>query len=358
MFLRRGRTGIGIDISGDDIKIVQLKKGNVVSLEKIGMTKISEESIDETSKEIKDRLIVDALKRLISELKIKERKVCISIAGNNAVVRYITLPYMTEAELKETIRLEAEDHIPFDIDQVILDYQITKELVDEKGERKIEVLLVAVKEELIYERVEQLEKAGLTPVLINIDPFALEESWLYSDGDEVVALVDIGARVTNIVIIDGRVACFNRDILFGGRDFTVSISKELEITFQDAEKIKYEKGIILSEGEKTDDEELTRISYILESAATRLLTELDRSFAYYYTQLPTYKAINKLILSGGGAKLKGLDKFLSLGLGMPVQIANPFNKIRIPKRYDLNYINDIAPLFCIGVGLALRGIME
>lgn len=365
MFWRGRKVPVGLDISSDAVKVVKLKKHDSrISLEALGMTKISPEPLDEDALGAKQELAVKAIKNLLASNKIDTKKVRSSVSGNSVVVRYIKLPYMSEAELKDVIKFEAEEHIPFDIEHVIIDFQIIKETV-EKDERMILVLLVVAKEELIYDHMEILQRAGLDTTHINVDTFATEDALTYGVGEEdVIALVDIGARMTNINVVENKVSCFNRDVLVGGNDFTEAIKRELGISFQEAEKIKEEEGIILLPEEistvatTATGNRASQISYAIESVGTRLLDELERSFAYYYTQLPVYrKNIDRVILSGGSAKLANLDNFLANGLGMSVVVGNPFAKITIPPKFDQEYIKKVAPAFSVAVGLALKGVM-
>jgi len=362
MFWSHRKVPVGLDISNDTIKVVKLKKSDSrISLEALGMTKISPEPLDEDALGAKQELAVKAIKNLLASNKIDTKRVRSSVSGNSVVVRYIKLPYMSETELRDVIKFEAEEHIPFDIEHVIIDFQIIKETI-EKDERMLLVLLVAAKEELIYDHMEILHRAGLETTHINVDTFATEDALTYGIGDDdVVALVDIGARMTNINVVENKISCFNRDVLVGGNDFTEAIRRELGISFQEAEKIKEEEGIILLPEEistKGVGDRTAQISYAIESVATRLLDELERSFAYYYTQLPVYrKNIDRVILSGGSAKLANLDNFLSNGLGMTVVEGNPFAKITIPPKFDQEYIKKVAPAFSVAVGLALKGVM-
>lgn len=366
MFWSQTKVPVGLDISNDAIKLVKLKKRDKrIILDALGMIKISPEPLDEDALGAKQEMAVKAIKNLWASHKIDAKKVRSSVSGNSVVVRYLKVPYMSEAELKEVIKFEAEEHIPFNIEHVIIDFQIIKETI-EKDERMILVLLVAAKEELIYDHMEILHRASLETTHINVDTFATEDALTYGAGEEdVVALVDIGARMTNINVVENKISCFNRDVLVGGNDFTEAIKRELSISFQEAEKIKEEEGILLLPEERITKPSLSgagthtsRISYALESVGTRLLDELERSFAYYYTQLPVYrKNIDRVILSGGSAKLTNLDNFLANGLGMSVIVGDPFDKIVIPSKFDQEYIKKVAPAFSVAVGLALKGVM-
>ncbi|MEK7813865.1 MAG: type IV pilus assembly protein PilM [Candidatus Desantisbacteria bacterium] len=361
MLFGSGKGSIGLDISSDAVKVVRLKKvGNNVVLTGIGLEKIAPEPLDEDAVGAKHELTVKAIKTMLYNNGIDTKKVRTSVSGNSVVVRYVKLPHMSATELRDVIRFEAEEHIPFDIEHVIIDFQIIKEMI-EKDERMILVLLVAAKEELIYDHMEILQRSGLETLHINVDTFAVEDA-LVSDGkeEEVVALVDIGARMTNINVVENKCSCFNRDILVGGNDFTETIKRELGVNFLEAEQIKEAEGVIihsedLSSG--TYSERMSHISYAIESVGARLLDELERSFAYYYTQLPVYrKNIDKVFLSGGTARLKNLDEFLAAGLGIPVVIADPFVNIKMSPKVNVNTIKKYGSAFTVAIGLALRGL--
>jgi type IV pilus assembly protein PilM len=363
MFFRK-KQAVGLDISSDTVKVVRLKKQDFgIALIGIGMVKVSAtEPIDEEAKALKFDLITKAIRKALSSAKIETKYVYSAVMGNAVVIRYIKLPKMTEAELKDVIKFEVEDHIPFDMDKVILDFQILREF-KEREERMMEVLVVAAKEELIYEHIELLRRVNLETSLINVNTFAIQEIWEYTASEEekkkIVAILDIGSRTTNVNIIGDRRSEFNRDILVGGNDFTEAIKRELKISFKEAEELKERHGrIVVEEEHMPVDERTAKASYALESVATKLLGELDRSFAYYYTQLPVYrKSVEEIVLSGGGARLTGLAQFIEKNLGIKTTIFDPFKKIRISPKFDQVMLRKLATHFAVSTGLALRGLL-
>ncbi|MEW6102879.1 MAG: type IV pilus assembly protein PilM [bacterium] len=359
-----GKIATGIELTIDSVKLCRLKKKDKIFLLNLCKRKIHSEPLRDDEKDAWSNLAIDAIKKLLSENKIKAHEVYVSIPSSSVVIRYLKLPYMPPEELREVIRFEAEEHIPFEVEQALMDFHITKDFI-EKEERIMEVLLVAAKREVIHEYIHIFQKVGLDPIYINVDTFGIEDAWEIGEegstkGEKVVALVDIGGRTTNINIIEGNASSFNRDIIVGGNDFTDSVKDEFGITFSEAENKKEEKGAILlgeEYGTVTDDEK-GRISYCLESVASRLLDELDRSFTYYYTQLPSYKKnIDKIILSGGSANLPNLPAFLSQGLGINVVLTNPFLNIDLSKgNFKPGEIERKKTGFTASIGLALRGL--
>lgn len=364
-----GKTAVGLDVSSDTVKVVQLKQTRGgVSLVNLAMSKLAPSPISEEVSEARTDLTAKVVKRTLGQAKIKNRSVYTSVGGTSVVVRYIILPYMTQKELKDVIRFEAEGYIPFDVKQVILDCEMLREFI-ERGEKKIEVLLVAAKEEVISQHLEIMKRTNLKPLLIDVSTFAVENSWELSgsvgikDENEIIALVDIGARVTNINIIERKKSSFNRDVLVGGNDFTKSISEEVGLDFQAAEKLKEEQGKISLEAEAEvpvlEGDRTSRINEAVGTVANKLLGELDRSFAYYYAHTQIHKkTINRVILNGGSARIPNLDRFLSNGLGIPVETNNPFKRIHVESdKFDPKYISKVAPAFAVSVGLALRGLL-
>jgi len=359
-----GKTAVGIELTIDSVKLCRLKKKDKIYLLNLCKRKIHSEPLRDDEKDAWSNMAIDATKKLLSENKIKAREVYISVPASSVVIRYLKIPYMPESELREVIKFEAEEHIPFEVEQALLDFHITKDFV-EKEERMMEVLLVAAKRDVVHEYLHIFQKIGLEVAYINVDTFGIEDAWEIGEeggtaAEKVTALVDIGARTTNINVIEGSSSSFNRDIIVGGNDFTDAVKDEFGISFSEAEKKKEEKGAILlgeEYGTVTDDER-GRISYCLESVASRLLDELDRSFTYYYTQLPSYKKnIDKIVLSGGSANLPNLGNFLSQGLGIDVVLANPLANLDLSKcNLRIDEIEAKRTSFAVSIGLALRGL--
>ena len=357
---KRTQDIIGLDIGTHSVKVICLKADYLVN---IGVVEISGDALSGLPLEARDNLLINAIKRVLLENKISVKNAVTSVSGDGVIVRYITLPKMTDKELKATIKFEAEPHISFDIEQVIMDYQILGDKVEEEV-KKIDVLLVAAKKDVIQKHLSILEAVGLTPVAIDLDAFALEESYEFTYPDEKtgsVALIDIGATFTNVNIVENGISRFTRDILIAGSNFTKVIQRDLRVDYKKAETLKREKGMILLEeevettGAPEENEEAMQIAEAISGPIHELLAELQRSFDYYQAQTHE-RSIMKIVLSGGSARLKNIDKFFSHELKIPVQIDNPFAKLQInPKVYSQEYIEKVAPLFSVALGLAVRG---
>ncbi len=344
-----GKKGIiGLDIGSKHIKTVQLrgiKEGYY--LERLGITTLQPELIVDGSILDSSR-VIETIKELVSNTDIQGKDVTLSVSGHSSVIiKRVSLPQMSEDELNESIRFEAEQYIPFDIEDVILDFQILG-LAEE--DNMMDVLIVAVKRDKINEYVSVVKGAGLDPVVVDVDAFALENMYEINyevKEEENVALVNIGASMINMNILKGGVSVFTRDSSVGGNLHTEALQKEFTISYADAEKLKQEGSI---EGISQED-----ATAVLISASEDIITEISRSFDYF-RDTTNYENIDEIILSGGGALIKDFDSLMSERVGINVKIVEPFKNIHIPDMFDMEYVKKIEPLLSVAVGLALRRV--
>ena len=242
MIFRKSKGLVGLDIGSSAVKLVELKaqpKGDRKwKLLNLGVVPLSPEVIVDGS--IMDStMVVDAIAQLFSENKIKSGDVSIAVSGHSVIIKKITMAYMAEEELSESIRWEAESYIPFDIDDVYLDYQVLDE--EDRGDGNMDVLLVAAKKEKVSEYVSVVQQSGKAPVIVDVDSFALQNALTanYELSDfQVTAVINIGASVMNINIMQGPTSVFWRDISFGGNIYTDAIQKDLGVDFETAEQLK------------------------------------------------------------------------------------------------------------------------
>ncbi|MCX5777172.1 MAG: type IV pilus assembly protein PilM [Candidatus Firestonebacteria bacterium] len=359
---------IGLDIGSYSIKVSFLKeKAGKYILQNIGVADISEEPIDTLEPEKKNVLIQETLKRLIVEAGIKSKDVAISLSGDQVIARYIKLPYMTREELKGVIRYEAEQYIPFPIEQVVLDFHILGEVTDD-GQKKIEVLLVAVKEDIVNYYIKLLESVGLNTVLIDIDTMALHNSFdanYEKKEGETVAIINMGAKFTNLSLIDEGFTRFSRDIPIGGIALTNDIAREFNLGFSESEKLKREHGGIIIESENviltripSKEDKKVRIYSCISNTLGKLVVEIRRAFDFYESSSKK-RNIGRVFLCGGTAKLQNMDKFVAERLKIPVEMHNPFNGIEIEKKDDPAFIEKVkqySSLLPVSIGLAVRKI--
>ncbi len=349
MFFGKGKNVIGLDIGSSSIKLVELNEGKGgFKLQNLAISPLPPEAIVDGS--LMDSVtIVDTIRDLISTCKVKTKDVVTSVSGHSVIVKKITLPFMTQAEMEESIQWEAERYIPFDINDVNIDFQIFGSSPENPD--LMDVILVAAKKDIINDYVSILMEAGLNPVIIDIDAFALENMLGINyeiERDEVVAIANVGASITNINIIKNNTSAFTRDIFKGGNQITEEIQRQLHIDFEEAEKIKV--------GSKVDITSQTVIQNVIKEASESLAIEIGNSIDFFQSTT-TYEKIGKLFLSGGGSKIKDFDIILQQQIGIPVEIINPFKKIEYSeKNFDMEYLREIGPIMAVGVGLASRKV--
>ncbi|MDP2971394.1 MAG: type IV pilus assembly protein PilM, partial [Deltaproteobacteria bacterium] len=293
--------------------------------------------------------IIDAIRELIANTKAKTKDVITSVSGHSVIVKKITLPFMSDSELEESIRWEAERYIPFDINEVNIDFQIFGS--SSVNPEVMDVVLVAAKKDIINDYVSVIIESGLNPVIIDVDAFAIENMLSVNyemEKDETVAMANVGASITNINILKNNMTAFTRDIFKGGNQITEEIQRQLHIDYEEAEKIKV--------GSKIDAASQSIIREVLKSASESLAIEIGNSIEFFQSTT-TYEKISKLYLSGGGSKIKDFDIVLQQQIGIPVEIVNPFKKIEYSeKNFDLEYLREIGPMMAVGVGLATRKV--
>lgn len=364
-FLKKSNL-IGLDIGSQSIKAVQLnRKGGSLILAGLAVAEIPPEIQEEIDPVTKQEQIANLIRRLMKDHDFRVKDVVTAISGDSVIVRYVKLPHMSVEELRNVITYEAEQYIPLAIDQVVLDFQILGE-VEEESQKKIEVLLVAAKEEIIDQHIALLNQAGLNPVLIDVDSFALENAFELNYGKlegETIGLINIGAKLTTINILEDGVTHLTRDVAVAGNNFTREIQREFSVSFGEAEELKRNQGQVLVETEdilqmeipKKDDAS-TRIGEAIVPVLNKLVAEIQRSFDYYESSIRK-KKISRIMLSGGSSRLKNLDKFLADKLGVKVDVNSPFQNVEIAEKdFDTADVAANAQSFNIGVGLALRQV--
>lgn len=342
---------VGLDVGSSAVKLVELRVGGKAGAEfqllNIGLEPLPPEAIVDGA--IMDSAsVIDAIQRLFSSLKVKTVDVATSVSGNAVIVKKISLPQMSPEELAESIHWEAEQYIPFDIQDVSLDYQVVEN--GGTGEN-MDVLLVAVKKDKISDHTSVITQAGKSPQVIDVDVFALQNCYEINygvDPSRVVALLNIGASIMNVNIIKGGVSIFNRDIAAGGNQYTDAIQKDLNLSFDQAEALK--------RGESVEGASQESIPPLLQAVSENIVLEVQKTFDFFRATSAEDR-IEYVFLSGGTAKISGLRELLGERLDLAVEFLNPFNNVTYnPRDFDPDYINEIAPSAAIAVGLAARKV--
>ena len=281
--------------------------------------------------------------------KLKEAQafeaVNIALSGPATVIRDINFPKMGPEELKQALKFEAQRHIPFPLQEVNLDGCILK---DDLPDNKMLVLLAAVRKEFIAQRIKFLESAGLKANTVEIDSLSLANAFNFNYGQEeglkskAVALLNIGAAITNVTILEDGLPRLSRDIPIAGNNFTQKIADTLGVDFKSAEEIKL----------KPESEQFSKIAHGLEAVFAELTQEIRISFDYYESQ--SASTVGKIFLSGGGSLLLGLKERLSGLMGIEVNYWEPFKKVRLSASLDPEKVKSLSAQLAVALGLALR----
>jgi type IV pilus assembly protein PilM len=291
--------------------------------------------------------VVDAIRRAFESRGIKTREVAASLSGNAVIVKKIALPSMTDAELSESIQWEAEQYIPFDIQDVNLDYQILNR-ADVGGKSTMEVLLVAAKKEKIADYTGVIGQAGRVAVVIDVDAFALQNAFEVNygiEGGAVVVLLNIGASATNINILDGEQSVFTRDLSTGGNAYTEALQKELNLPFEQADQLK--RGLAV-DGVAFDD-----ARPVLRAVTENAILEVQKTFDFYRASAASDR-ISRIVVSGGASRAEGFIEMLGERFQAPVETFDPFKKVAFDAARFKQDAAEVAPTAAVAVGLALR----
>ena len=344
---------VGLDIGASAVKVVQLRKikkkqGKIYELINLALKKLPPETIKE-DEFTKPEIVAEAIKKTFADNKIETKNVAVSISGRSVIVKRIKLPKMLPEELEESIQWEAEQFIPFDINDVTLDFQIMPS--DDPLNDNMDVLLVAVKKDRITDIINIIELSELTPSVVDIDSFALENQYEINyvpNPERYEALVDIGAETMCINVLKQGSSVFTRDASIGINQLHRTMQREMFLNFSQSEALL--NGIEV-EG-RTKDEIIPYRDGFYEE----LLTEIQRSFDYFRATAEE-GVVSGIFMSGGGSMLENFPEFLNERMGIPVQQMDPFRNIFINhKKFDLEYISSISPMMAVGIGLALRRV--
>jgi len=337
---------VGLDIGSSAVKAVELK----ASGKGYRVTAIASEPVPPDS--IVDGAIIDggavaeAIKKLFAKKGFKTKEVAASLSGNAVIVKKISLPVMTEQELAESIYWEAEQYIPFDIQDVSLDYQVLDSGAGADGKGTMEVLLVAAKKEKIADYTSVITQAGRQAVVVDVDAFALQNAYEanYGPGPSVVVLLNAGASATNVNIIANGQSLFTRDLSLGGNTYTEAVQRELNLPFEEAEAAK--KGFPV-EGHTFDD-----VRPVLHAVTENLLLEIQKTFDFYKATAASDQ-IDRIVLSGGASAVDGFADALADRFGLAVEHFDPFRQVAF-ERPPADNIAELAATAAVAVGLALR----
>jgi len=346
---RRAKALVGLDIGSSAVKAVELKAaGKSYKVTGFGTEALPPDSIVDGAI-IDGAAVADAIRRLFDTHHIKTKDVVASLSGNAVIVKKISLPIMSDAELAESIYWEAEQYIPFDIQDVNLDYQILDRGDAASGKGTMDVLLVAAKKEKIADYTGVIAQAGRAAVVVDVDAFALQNAYEVNygiDPNAVVVLLNAGASATNINILQGDQSVFTRDISIGGNAYTEALQRELNLPFDAADALK--RGLPI-EGVTYDE-----ARPVLRAVTENVMLEIQKTFDFFKATATSDK-IDRIVVSGGASRAEGFTEMLADRFEAPVEMFDPFKKITLDvKKFAAASAADVAPTVAVAVGLALR----
>jgi type IV pilus assembly protein PilM len=347
-----GRSAIGLDIGTSGVRAAELSFGKAqVTLEKFGQVALPEGAVRD-GEVVDPAAVAEAIKQLWTHTKFTSKKVVIGVANQRVIVRQVDLPWLPEDELKSSLGYQVQDFVPMPVEHAVLDFFTLEEFNNETGGRMRRGMLVAASREMVMNAVHAVQQAGLTVTTVDLSSFAVLRSLANQDnlgmGAEVEALVDVGARVTNIVVHQGGAPRFIRILLMGGQDLTDAVSERLGVGAAQAEAMKQEIGL------RTEVPDSSMIaSRVIEGAAVSFVDEIRGSLDYYEASSGS-ASISRLVLTGGGARLAGLAERLQATTRVPVVAGNPMERLTLGRTgLSPEQISFVQPLAVVPVGLAL-----
>jgi len=337
------KTSVGLDIGSGIIKLVVIDHGgSEPELSKVATTEVAADAIVEG--EIMDPgLVSEAIRGLFEAAGVKRKSVVTAVGGRDVIVKKIQMDRMKETDAREVIRWEAEQHVPFDMANVELDFQILDP--DAEG-LQMNVLLVAAKRELVESRVGLLSEAGLDPSVIDVDAFAIHNAFELNHPDAmqgVVGLVNIGHEVTNVNILEDGVPVLTRDLSVGTRRFREDLQREKGLASEEAEKV------IQGTSQHPD------LAGYVSARGDEIAVGVERAAAFLATASRSAGGLSRVYTTGGGARIPGLNDVLGARLKVAIELANPVQRLRVRDDvFETVPVDEVAPLLMLAVGLALR----
>jgi type IV pilus assembly protein PilM len=348
------RTAIGLDIGTSGVRAAELTFGKSgITLDKFGQVALPEGAVRD-GEVVRPAAVAEAIRQLWTHTKFSGKEVVVGVANQKVIVRQLDLPWQTMDELRKSLPYALPDGtIPMAVDQAILDFYPLDELASDDGTRMLRGLLVAAQREMVEKQLEAVHAAGLKPVMVDLTAFAVLRSLAESDdlgmGSTMEALVDVGARVTNIIVHEGGIPRFVRILLMGGADVTDALAERTGSENTEAEAMKHEMGMTTDSG----DARAQAAGRVMEAAGQAFIDQVRTSLDYY-TASPGARPIDRIVLTGGGSRLAGLAERLQNSTRIEVQRGTAFGELAIGKTgLSPEQMEFVEPLAAVPVGLAL-----
>jgi type IV pilus assembly protein PilM len=352
VLFRRSKGLVGLDIGSSAVKAIELKPaGKGYKVGAIGVEPVPPDSIVDGA--IMDSgAVADAVRRLFTNKQFKAKDVAASLSGNSVIVKKITLPLMSESELAESIYWEAEQYIPFDIQDVNLDYEILEGGNGANDQGTMEVLLVAAKKDKIADYTSVITQAGRAAVIVDVDAFALQNAYEANYGFDpagVIVLLNAGASAININILSGSQSVFTRDVSMGGNAFTEAVQREMNLPFESAEQLK--------KGHNVDGVTFEDARPVLRAMTDNVLLEVEKTFDFFKATASN-EHIDRIVLSGGASRVEGFAEALRERFATEVDSFDPFRQVAFDAKKLGVSAEEMAPFAAVALGLALRRLGE
>jgi type IV pilus assembly protein PilM len=354
MGLFGSRSSIGLDLGSHTLKAVEVVPagGGLFKVTRLGVAPTPAGAITDGAAASAETL-GSAIRGLLSTAGIRGSRVVTALGGEAVIVRELKLPEMPEAELEQAVAYEAERYLPYGVRDVSRDFQVLGKAPEEG---QLEILLVAARKEVVNRQLAALQATGLSAGILDVAPFSMLRAVGYRNGQApgTIVYVDLGAESSDIIIMEGERLRLARNISTGGNAITKAIAEALSLELPAAQTLKEDRAQLLLEGQQPEDPTIVHLHDAILPVINSIFTEVRRSLDYYQTR-SRGQAVTKVVLTGGTAKLRNLAPFLSEELGLPVEVGNPFAAFRTEAALPQEYLNDIAPMMAVAVGLALRG---
>ncbi|HVF19315.1 MAG TPA: type IV pilus assembly protein PilM [Mycobacteriales bacterium] len=349
------RTAVGLDIGASGVRAAEVTLGKQpATLERFGQVALPPGTVRD-GEVIDPDTVARAIKQLWATAKFSTKKVVLGVSNQKVIVRQVDLPFLPPNEMRKSLAFQVQDFIPIPVEEAILDFHPLEEFVNDQGGRMLRVLLVAASRDMVNGAMQAAQSAGLTPVMVDLTPFALLRSLAPVDAQDfdsngAEALVDVGASVTNIIVHQGGVPRFVRILLMGGNDITEAVAERMGMPIEQAEATKVQLGMSLDLMSEAAQHPAARV---IDQYAGQLVDEVRGSLDYYLAQ-PQAVRLRRVVLSGGGAQLGGLVQRLGQATRMSVEAGQPLANFKLGKLgLSPEQLRFVEPLVAVPVGLAM-----
>ena len=338
---------LGLDISSTTVKLLELSQtGSRYRVESYAVCSLPQDAVIEKGVHDVDG-VSNAIRTVVAQSRTKLKNVAAAVAGSSVITKLIDMPKgLSEDDMETQLTLEADQYIPYPLDEVAIDFEIQGP--SPESDEQVEVLLAACRRETIETRVEAIEGSDLVPKIMDVEAYAMERAFtqiknqLDLEEDSTVAIVDIGATMTTLSVLNSGQTIYTREQLFGGKQLTDEIMRRYGLPLEEA-------GLAKKQGGLPDDYE----PEVLEPFKDAVVQQVARSLQFFFSS-SQYNDVDHIILAGGVASMEGLEELVQERLGTPTSVANPFAGMSISSRVNQVALNSDAPAMMIACGLALR----